>query len=66
MKPETKEVKNERLRYIIRAKAIEESTKTLDKYFPKGNKKRGEAMALFAVCFNEGFDAGVKYMERKQ
>jgi len=30
----------------------------LNKYFPKGSKKRGEAMALLAVTFWEAYDAG--------
>jgi len=44
----------------IRRKAIEEASKYLDEYFPKGNKDRGKALAVFAVAFNLGFKAGEK------
>jgi len=44
----------------IRNQAIEEASKGLDKYFPKRDKRRGEALAVFALAFTLGFDAGEK------
>lgn len=38
----------------IEEKYPEEIIKCIDKFFPKGNKKRGEALVLQAVAFIEG------------
>ncbi len=37
----------------IKEKVIEKSEEVLDKYFPKGDKRRGEALVLIAIVFNE-------------
>lgn len=36
----------------------DEAIDILEKEFPKGSKKRGEAMAILAVAFNEGKEVG--------
>ena len=35
----------------------QEAIDTLNKYFPKGNKKRGEAMLILAIAFWSGAKA---------
>ena len=64
MKTTTKRIRIERLRDGIRQKAIAEAQRTLDDLFPTG-KRRSEAMAVFAVAFNEGFKAGEEFQEIK-
>ena len=36
----------------------DEAIKYLDKYFKKGDKRRGEAMALMAIAYFEGVNIG--------
>lgn len=38
----------------MKNKYPEEAIELLDEYFPKGNKQRGQAMAILAVAFVEG------------
>ena len=67
MKQKAKSKKNEDLRDKMRSKALEEPSKILEQYFPKGSsKKRGEALALCAIAFNNGFQAGENYEKRRQ
>jgi hypothetical protein len=43
----------------------EKAIEVIDKYFPKGDKRRGEALVLLAVAYNEGKDDGSKNDESK-
>lgn len=47
---------------------IKNTTKeeVLDQYFPKGSKKRGEAMALCVVAYLEGKDKMIKFARKLQ
>ena len=42
----------------MKRKFPEKATKYLDEHFPKGDKRRGEALVVLALAFLEG--AGVK------
>ena len=61
MKTQTKQKKREQLKNQICEKAQDESIRMLDSYFKKGNKARGYAMAILAVAFWSGFNAGEEY-----
>ena len=41
-------------------KCSEEIYETIEKYFPKGDKRRGEALVINAVSLIEGFNQGRK------
>lgn len=66
MKPQTKLKKQEQLRDKIRSKSLKEPTRVLDKFFPKGDKRRGEALCLLAISFNEGFNAGEELIDLEE
>jgi hypothetical protein len=64
MKEQTKMKKSEQFREIIRIRYLAEPLKLINKHFPKGNKFRGEAMALMAVTFTNAWMGGIEYIER--
>lgn len=61
MKLQTKQKKREQMKIEIMDKYQQESIELLDTYFKKGNTKRGEAIAILAVSFFNGFKAGQEY-----
>ena len=65
MKQTTKSKKQEQAITKIIEQAQKEPVMMLDKYFPKGSKKRGSAMAILAVAFWSGKVAGQKIEELK-
>jgi len=58
MEKETKAKKLTRNRIILLEKYQQQAIELLDKYFPKGSKKRGEAIAILAVAFYDGRNYG--------
>ena len=51
-----KQTKQEEKIDKIRSKHISEASIPLDKYFPQGSKKRGEALSIFAISFIAGME----------
>lgn len=61
----TKEKKIEQKKDKLKSKYLEEPEMALDKYFPKGSKKRGEALAVLVLAFINGIKCGEEYGKLK-